>query len=81
MNAVSVEMLQRDSVFQRTLDERKRVAEDVLLKVFTATYWIIKKELPNDKIKSHVQPPELTCILGFLVWWTWDFVCFFFALP
>ena len=39
MNAVSAEMLQRDSVFQRTLDERKRVAEDVLLKVFTATYW------------------------------------------
>ena len=34
MNAVSAEMLQRDSVFQRTLDERKRVAEDMLLKVF-----------------------------------------------
>ena len=64
MNAVSAEMLQRDSVFQRTLDERKSVAEDVLLKVFTATYWIMKKELPNPKIKSHVQAPELTCIPG-----------------
>ena len=51
-NAVSVEMLQRVSTFQRTLDERERVAEDVLLKVFTAAYWIVKEELPNHKIKS-----------------------------
>ena len=29
MNAVSVEMLQRVSVFQRALDKRERVAEDV----------------------------------------------------
>ena len=29
INAVSAEMLQRVSVFQRTLDERERVAEDV----------------------------------------------------
>ena len=41
-NAVSVEMLQRVSTFQRTLDEWERVAEDVLLKVFTAVYWIMK---------------------------------------
>ena len=38
MNAVSEEILKRVSVFQRTLDERERVAEDVLLKVFTAAY-------------------------------------------
>ena len=56
MNAVSAEMLQRVSVFQRTLDERERVAEDVLLKVFPAAYWIMKEELPNHKIKSHVSP-------------------------
>ena len=56
MNVVSAEMLQGDSVFQRTLDERERVAEDVLLKVFTAAYWIMKEELPNNKIKSHVSP-------------------------
>ena len=56
MNAVSAEMLQRVSVFKRTLDERERVAEDVLLKVFTAAYWIMKEELPNNKIKSHVSP-------------------------
>ena len=43
MNAVSAEMLQRVSVFQRTLDEREIVTEDVLLKVFTAAYWIMKK--------------------------------------
>ena len=56
MNAVSAEMLQRVPVFQRTLDKRERVAEDVLLKVFTAAYWIMKEELPNHKIKSHVSP-------------------------
>ena len=56
MNVVSAEMLQGDSVFQRTLDEWERVAEDVLLKVFTAAYWIMKEELPNNKIKSHVSP-------------------------
>ena len=33
MNAVSAEMLQRVSVFQRTLDEREIVTEEVLLKV------------------------------------------------
>ena len=43
MNAVSAEMLRRVSVFQRTPDEREIVTEDVLLKVFTAAYWIIKK--------------------------------------
>ena len=43
MNTVSAEMLQRVSVFQRTLDEREIVTEDVLLKVFTAAYWIMKK--------------------------------------
>ena len=51
-NAVSAEMLQRVSTFQRTLDEQERVAEDVLLKVFTDAYWIVKEELPNHKIKS-----------------------------
>ena len=56
MKAVSAEMLQRDSVFQRALDKRWRVAEDVLLKVFTAAYWLMKEELPNDKIKSIVSP-------------------------
>ena len=33
MNAVSAEMLQRVSVFQRTLDEREIVTEEVLLKM------------------------------------------------
>ena len=51
-NAVSAEMLQRVSVFQRTLDERERVAEDVLSKVFTSAYWIMKEELPNHNMKS-----------------------------
>ena len=49
MNTVSAEMLQRVSVFQRTLDERERVAEDVLLKVFSAAYLIMKEGLPIHK--------------------------------
>ena len=56
MNAVSAEMPQRVSVVQRTLDQRERVAEDVLLKVFPAASWIMKEELPNHKIKSLVTP-------------------------
>ena len=48
-------MLQRVSCFQKMLDERERVAEDVLLKVFTAGYWLMKEELPNLKIKSLLQ--------------------------
>ena len=43
MNAVSEEMLQSISVFQRTLDEREIVTEDMLLKVFTVAYWLMKK--------------------------------------
>ena len=54
-NTVSAEMLQRVSCFQKTLDERERVAEDVLVKVFTAVYWLMKEELPNNKIKSLLQ--------------------------
>jgi len=54
-NAVSAEMLQRVSCFQKTLDEREKVAEDVLVKVFTAVYWLMKEELPNNKIKSLLQ--------------------------
>ena len=48
-------MLQRVSCFQKTLDERERVAEDVLVKVFTAGYWLMKVELPSHKIKSLLQ--------------------------
>ena len=48
-------MLQRVSCFQKTLDERERVAEDVLVKVFTAGYWLMKEELPIHKIKSLLQ--------------------------
>ena len=54
-NAVAAEMLQRVSCFQKTLDERERVAEDVLVKVFTAGYWLMKEKLPNHKIKSLLQ--------------------------
>ena len=50
MNADSAEMLQRVSVFQRTLEERERVTEDVLL--FTAAYWIMKEE-PGYKTKLY----------------------------
>ena len=53
MNAVSAEMLQTDPLFQRILDEHEIVAEDVLLKVFTAAYWIMKKSyLPTRSIHT-----------------------------
>ena len=48
-------MLLRMSCFQKTLDERERVAEDFVVKVFTAGYWLMKEELPNHKIKSVLQ--------------------------
>ncbi|PFX12902.1 hypothetical protein AWC38_SpisGene23067 [Stylophora pistillata] len=53
--AIVTEMLQRVSCFQKTLDERGRVAEDVLVKVFTAAYWLMKEELLDRKIKSLLQ--------------------------
>ena len=53
MNTVSAEMLQRVSVFQRTLDEREIGTEDVLLKVFTAAYWIMKKTFLTTR-SSHL---------------------------
>ena len=45
-------------LLQKTLDECERVAEDVLVKVFTAAYWLMKEELPNHKIKSLLQLRE-----------------------
>ena len=59
MNAVSAEMLQRDSCFREPLTNAKIVAEDVLLKVFTAAYCMYhENELPNHKIKSHGVSPR-----------------------
>ena len=51
-NTVATEMLQRVSCFQKMLGDCETVAEDVLVKVFTAGYWLMKKELLNHKIKS-----------------------------
>ena len=42
MNAVSAEMLQRVSVFQRTVDERERVAEDVRIGSWKKSYLITR---------------------------------------
>ena len=53
MNAVSAEILQRVSVFQRTLDEGEIGTEDVLLKVFTAADWIMKKSYLTTR-SSHL---------------------------
>ena len=56
MNAVSAEMLQRVSVFKRTLDERERVAEDVRIGSWKNSYLTTRS--------SHMWAPELTCIPG-----------------
>ena len=41
-NSVEAEMIQRVSVFQRKLDERKNCNEEILYGGFTALYWLIK---------------------------------------
>lgn len=50
-NAISSEMLQKVSFFQREISEREKVADEVLVKVFETVNWIIKEELPNCKVR------------------------------
>lgn len=51
-SAVYTELLQRVSVFQIQIDEREKVAEDVVVKAFTSLYWVAKEELANRKMRS-----------------------------
>ena len=49
---VTTELCQRVSCFQKQLDDRDRVKDDVLIKVFTTTYWLMKEEIANKKVLS-----------------------------
>ncbi|WAR15709.1 hypothetical protein MAR_005814 [Mya arenaria] len=51
-NAVTTELLQRVSCFQKEIDQREEVEDTVLSKVFKALYWVVKEEIPNIKANS-----------------------------
>ena len=50
--AISSEMMNRVSVFQKELDERKKVNDTVLYKVFYSIYWLAKECIANKKAVS-----------------------------
>ena len=50
--AVRAEMLQRVSVFQKELDEKKETENEVNEKVFHAIYYLIQEEISNTKLNS-----------------------------
>lgn len=47
--AISCEMMNRVSVFQKELDERQKVNDSVLYKVFYSIYWLAKEGIANQK--------------------------------
>lgn len=47
--AISCEMMNRVSVFQKKLDERQKVNDSVLFKVFYSIYWLAKEGIANKK--------------------------------
>ena len=47
--AISCEMMNRVSVFQKELDERQKVNDSVLFKVFYSIYWLAKEGIANKK--------------------------------
>ncbi|XP_071122736.1 zinc finger protein 862-like [Mytilus edulis] len=51
-NAITTEMYQRVSCFQKQLDKQDNVADEILYKAFEAVYWVMKEEIANLKIKS-----------------------------
>ncbi|VDI71617.1 Hypothetical predicted protein [Mytilus galloprovincialis] len=51
-NAITTEMYQRVSCFQKQLDKQDNVADEILYKAFEAVYLVMKEEIANLKIKS-----------------------------
>ena len=47
--AISCEIMNRVSVFQKELDERQKVNDDILYKVFNSIYWLAKEGIANRK--------------------------------
>ncbi|XP_068762491.1 zinc finger protein 862-like [Montipora capricornis] len=48
--AIKLEMMQRVSTFQKQVNEKHEVNENVLEKTFTAIYWLAKEEISNQKL-------------------------------
>lgn len=48
--AIKLEMMQRVSTFQKQVNEKHEVNENVLEKTFTAIYWLAKEEILNQKL-------------------------------
>ena len=49
---ITCEMMKRVSVFQKELDERQKVNDTVLYKVFYSIYWLAKEGIANKKAAS-----------------------------
>jgi len=50
--AITCKMMNRVSVFQKELDERQKVNDTVLYKVFYSIYWLVKEGIANKKAAS-----------------------------
>ena len=50
--AILCEMMNRVSVFQKELDERQKVNDSVLFKLFYSIYWLAKEGIANKKAAS-----------------------------
>ncbi|KAK3726559.1 hypothetical protein QZH41_001963 [Actinostola sp. cb2023] len=50
--SVEAELISRVSTFQKQIDKRDQVREDVYYNAFLTLYWIAKEELPNRKFTS-----------------------------
>ena len=48
--AVKLEMRQRVSTFQKQVNEKHEVNENMLEKTFAAIYWLAKEEISNQKL-------------------------------
>ena len=57
-DAVTTELMQRVSCFQKQLDHQENVKDDALVKVFTSIYWLMKEEIANRKIISMLEMLE-----------------------
>ena len=48
--SLTLEMMQRVSTFQKQVNEKHEVNENMLEKTFTAIYWLAKEEISNQKL-------------------------------
>ena len=58
--AIKLEMMQRVSTFQKQVNEKHEVNENMLEKTFTAIYWLAKEEISNQKLIPLSRTPRKT---------------------